>query len=504
MYILTILITLISKKNFFLIPLSTFSSKNLSLRSLTQSTVYGNSHDLNYYYSYLYLGEEKKKQSYILDTGSSITTSPCTLCESCGQHENEYFKINENNIIKCFNNECSYVKNNCNYKENDCEFSINYSEGSSISGKYIKDNISFGDNFLNEKLIEFPIGCTNKETYLFLKQFADGIMGLDNTEKSFVSILFKKNFIKNNIFSLCFDYDGGFFSIGEIFYESHLDNNISYINIPKSNFYQINIINIEINGKIINVNNGNNIIYNSIIDSGTTVSYFPFFIINTIIDIIKEKCNKDEFKDKCGSNKKIKEMGECFIFTNKKQMNYAIYNIFPNISFFFQGNLTFIWEPKNYYFDNSKKEIMLCFGFIGDHSNRITLGTTFMKGYDFIFNSQENKIGYVKANCSFLKGKNNLNVDNNKNNISLQIIFYISIIIISILFLIILIIIIKKLLNFACKKYSKVIPELNQTDNKDTNIEKNNNINNIDTNININFEEKNNENKENEINNDII
>ena len=501
MYILTILITLISKKLFFPIPISTIPSKTLSLRSLTPSSVYGNSHNLNYYYSYLYLGEEKKKQSYILDTGSSITTSPCNLCNSCGKHENEYYKINENNILKCNNNECSYVKNNCNIKENDCEFSINYSEGSSISGKYIKENITFGDNFLNEKLIEFPIGCTNKETYLFLNQFADGIMGLQNTEKSFVSILFKKGFIKNNIFTLCFDYYDGFFSIGEILYESHLNNNISYMNIEKSNFYQVNIIDIEINGKNIHINNESNIIYNSIIDSGTTVSYFPYFIINNIINVIKDICNQEEFKNKCGYIKKIREMGECFIFKTKTEMNYAIYNIFPNITFLFQGNFTFIWEPKNYYFDNSQNEIMCCFGFIGDYSNRITLGSTFIKGYDFIFNSEENKIGFVKANCSFLKGKNNINNDNKNNNIVIKIIVIVSFFII----ILILIIVFRKKIKFyfTNKQYSKVISELSQKNNQDKNIE-NNNINNFNTNSNINIEEKKSEIKENENNSDNI
>ena len=47
--------------------------------------VYGDSSDLNYYYATLYLGKKKIPQTYILDTGSPTTTSPCNKCESCGK-----------------------------------------------------------------------------------------------------------------------------------------------------------------------------------------------------------------------------------------------------------------------------------------------------------------------------------------------------------------------------------------------------------------------------------
>ena len=57
------------------------------LRHLSEQYIYGSAFKLNYYYSNLYLGEKMEKQGYILDTGSSITTSTCTpLCTKCGKH----------------------------------------------------------------------------------------------------------------------------------------------------------------------------------------------------------------------------------------------------------------------------------------------------------------------------------------------------------------------------------------------------------------------------------
>ena len=66
--------------------------------------------DIKYYYAYLYLGNPAKRQSYIVDTGSSITTSPCQpYCTHCGKHENSYFNVKSNQLLKC--ELCQSIKN---------------------------------------------------------------------------------------------------------------------------------------------------------------------------------------------------------------------------------------------------------------------------------------------------------------------------------------------------------------------------------------------------------
>ncbi len=49
-----------------------------------------------------------------------------------------------------------------------------------------------------------PIGCHTKEIYLFFYQLADGIMGLDNGNKSFVILLFKQKIVLKHLFTICF------------------------------------------------------------------------------------------------------------------------------------------------------------------------------------------------------------------------------------------------------------------------------------------------------------
>ena len=485
------LILTIKLSNEITFQLHQINAKNhLSLRNLhTLSTVYGNSHNLNYYYAFLYLGKEGKKQSYILDTGSSVTTSPCSLCTNCGRHQNGLYEVIQDNILKCDMEKCNYVSNTCGGMLNkDCEFSVSYSEGSSISGKYINQLIRFCDDYSNEDTFEFPIGCTNRETHLFRTQLADGIMGLQNTEKSFPSVLHRLGIIENNVFSLCFGQEGGFFAIGELIFDAHLSNNISYMNLQNDKFYLVDLYNVEINGKIVNINERGRINYNAIIDSGTTISYFPSSIANEMVNIIKEICNKEENKNKCGNNTRDRELGDCYSFNNKTNMFYAIDNIFPNITFVFQDNNSFVWEPRNYYFDNSGYYPGFCLGFVGENTRRFTFGGTFMRGYDFIFNKKDSKIGFVQANCNYdykkKKDSNNSNKDiigteqNDKNtnvisensnkydfiDIILTALLVVSIVILIIFSVFMLVKKIRK--NFQNKDYSKAEIELSEEKSK--------------------------------------
>ena len=399
------LITTIQHTYEIITDIKILPSKYVSLRSLSISSSYGNSHDLNYYYTYLYLGSPPKKQSYILDTGSSITTSPCSLCTTCGKHQNGLYQISNDQIIKCSNNFCSYVNSKCSLNSQ-CSFSISYSEGSSISGVYIKELINFGDDYENKNSFEFPIGCTNRETHLFLTQLADGIMGLQNNDKSFISILRKLNQINYNIFSLCFAQNGGFFSIGEISDKSHL-NNITYIKIPNESFYKVNLKFIQIGEKIIEVNGEKQYIkYNSIIDSGTTISYFPKFFFEQVNQFVKEYCNETQ-RGNCGKIRYDSELGNCFSFNNNNELEFVLDNIMPNITFKLEG-FDFIWEPRNYYFNNSYNDIYeFCLGFSSSGS-KFTFGSTWMRGYDIIFDRDKLRLGFAKANCNYYgNGYNN-------------------------------------------------------------------------------------------------
>ena len=172
------------------------SLKNeLILKTSENTKIFGNINELNYYYINLYLGKDKKKQSFLLDTGSGITSIPCKpFCNQCGQHMNSYLYVNEKQIIECIDEKCSSVESECDEEKSHCSFKVHYEENSYIKGIYFNEFIQFSkDNDINKNNFNYliPIGCTTYEDNLFYTQKVDGIIGLSNSGTNLINILYK-------------------------------------------------------------------------------------------------------------------------------------------------------------------------------------------------------------------------------------------------------------------------------------------------------------------------
>ena len=417
-----------------------------SSKNHQQKKVFGNINILNYYYINLYIGKEKKKQSFLLDTGSGVTSIPCKpYCQQCGLHMNSYIYADEIQIINCNNEKCSSVYSKCNENKNYCSFEVHYSENSLIKGIYINELIHLLEDGNNNNTA--PIGCTIYEDNYFYTQKADGIIGLCNSDYNFINILYKNKMIKNNIFSLCFEQKGGYANLGEIDTKFH-KGNIHYIDIDKKNYlYSFEINQISINNIIISKK-----VNHASIDSGLTISSIPITISNIIMDYLNSSCIK--YKKLCGEYYFNKELDFCYEFNNSEELDYAINNIWPNISFYI-NDYEYIWKPSQYLFQfivNDK--VIGCFGFIKNKANIFNLGASWMIGHDIIFDNEKGKIGFVEANCNQGDISNNgeeneeIPFTNDKdyfsenNSDKIKFIFYIIIIII--IFLIVCIINLKR------------------------------------------------------------
>ena len=447
---------------------------------------YGDSYDLYYYYATLYFGPKKTPQTFILDTGSPTTTAPCSKCTSCGKHLNKPYELKDNSrIIKCYTEECNMVSSSCS--NNQCSFSISYSEGSRLAGFFNLQDIYFeninNDNIISNKYFTLPIGCTTTETHLFVTQLADGIMGLNNGGKSFVSLLYRNNVISKDLFSICLGQKDGYFSIGEIDTQYH-KSNISYVPLiwGHNNFY-IRLHNMQVGDRKIQTNN-----YDIFIDSGTTISYFPNDIYNKIIKMFNSHCDKKGFN--CGKFQTIDNIGWCGMFKSQEERNDALDYYWPNITMNLEG-YDYTLTPKEYYFEyNDKNKIGACIGFEGEGSSKITLGGTFMHGHDIIFDKDNQMIGFAEADCNrgnTNKNKNepiNLendtyikNVEGENNNVLIKIndkILIGIIIISSIIILCLIIFIIFCRIRHKMKRYNTQVDE--SAENKNDNNNKNNKV----------------------------
>ena len=365
-----------------------------------------------YFYTTLYYGDAKVPQTFILDTTSSIISSPCNLCTTCGYHSNEWYNITntEKQILSCNNNKCGELSGNC--EDNQCTYKYDYYEDAYIKGIYVNERICFEKNA--EELFNITIGCTINETNYIIAQDSDGIMGLNNDDNSFINILYKSHIISNNLFSIfLYQNNSGYLSLGEINKQFNSTENINYVpfSIDGENYYRLQIDSFEINGKTIDNNNN----YPAIIDTTATLTSFPKDLYDSIINEFDKKCREDL----CGKLVKNRHFGVCAIFSDEDEMMSKI-KYWLNIKINFK-EYKYDWRPGNYWVNISTEHThRACLGFESTTEDVITLGTTFMHGYDVIFDRKNSKIGFIDVNSN-LNLNLNLTSDvilnnNNSNN----------------------------------------------------------------------------------------
>ena len=399
----------------FLFLSSKYESINPSSDKKYVLNVKGNSDKLYFYYITAFIGKEKQIQTFLLDTTSSVTTSPCNLCSSCGDHFNEYYIINQTkSLINKDTSECRILTNvfdnnkfdkDIKIDANSCKF-ISTLDNEKIFGVYSNNLVSFESiipEMMNETEVDeyiskdnefqMPMGCSLKETGFLMSALADGIIGLNNNVKSFISMMYRKQFIPQNLFSLCLDNEGGYLSLGNIYTKYHICPEIEYIDYnPTKESYEIKTEKIQI--KDIEIKSE----YISIINSGSTITYFPEQVFNEISYAFFSICS--EYNGQCGELKRIEGYGICSDFKNTDIYLNATRYIFPLIKIKF-NNYEFTWKPKNYVLNFSfKNKIRACLGIDTEKNlNKIILGTNFMHGYDIIFDRTNFKIGFCEASC---------------------------------------------------------------------------------------------------------
>ena len=407
---------------------SRFSS-SLKFHSKLLQTVYSDSFSKNYFYTTLYVGDQKVKQTYLLDTGSAVMSSPCSPCDDCSSHKNNYFyDFNQyHKPLKCESKICKLVPANMCLKKKDkkkdnyqCSFNYNYNKDikdeenkNGIKGYYLRDVVYFEtdktnkNRFINkhnklslnqkEKIVfrsyAVPIGCTNAEFGEYRNLKTDGIMGLNNNKKSFISVLYHLKIIPEDKFSLCFGLRGGYMSLGEIDTTYHKNDYIDYVPLLDSeDSYLININGISLNDNE-NFVSG---IHTASIETRHSKSYFPQFIYKAITKEFDEYCSK---KNKNCGKFDFHPEGYCAVYKNRSTLFRSLFH-WPNITLHLDDS-EYTWTPFNYYYYNfNNLEYKACLGFDGHKFDNIILGANFINMHDIIFDRSYKRLGFVPADCS--------------------------------------------------------------------------------------------------------
>ena len=406
-----------------ILNVTTKDAGDLKFHYQLSQTVYTEPFAKNYYFTTLYITENKVRQTYLIDTGSDIMSSSCKAEPGLGSTKNNFiFGQNKTfNQLKCDTKVCNMLPS-CKCEKDDknnlCTFDSSNNSTQGIKGYYIQDiaYLEEQSNIISPLLRRkyhshaVPIGCTTDEFGKYKDLMVDGILGVNNSPKSFIGLLYELKIIKRNLFSLCFGPRGGYMSLGEIEIKHHYDRIINYVPFVESDtYYQIKVECLSLKSKdnihtINSINNNTDYIKTDAIaqiNTGYNVTYLPEAIY---IQLILQFNNYCERKGGCGAPfKEYPELGYCTTFPDRESLFNSIYRGWPEIIVTLEKNLTYTWKPFNYYAYhhlNQSEERYACLGFAKHNSPNIILGTNFIHGYDIIFDREEKKLGFVKSECS--------------------------------------------------------------------------------------------------------
>ena len=383
-----------------------------------------------YYFSKIKVGSPGFDQSAIIDTGSDTLAFPCDQCKGadCGTHQDPRFMSKSSNTFA--------LDFDCPSKiffhdQQVCSFVKSYAEGSSLYGILAQDYIKFKNarrvadpklQMLNavgvkDLKLKAEFGCTTKETGLFVTQYADGILGLDNNSSFIESIEKQNSQQEDKIFSfgLCFSNSGGIMSV-DLRSKSQEDEKLDLLNraigeyeepivvpyISYNSYYELNVTNFQIGNLILDTPP-----ITMMVDSGTTFSHFPTWYIEKILTALTKYCTEN--KSQCGMLVKPHfTVSTCLVLTqpddNYKTI-YELFDSFPDILIHLDGQKQpYILKPKNYFYveyqdnpDPSKTRI--CMALKGEEDSQIILGAFSMIDNFFYFDRKAKKLKIYKEDC---------------------------------------------------------------------------------------------------------
>ena len=376
-------------------------------------TLYSDSFSNNFYYTTLYISDRKIKQTYMVDTSSSIMSSPCAPCEYCGKHKTNYYdfvKKKLSNPLLCGSKVCKMLPaNGClgkdkNIQKKTCSFYRQNQNTDGLRGYYLSNIVYFEQDrnltsSQQKKLYRsyaIPLGCTSGEYGKYKDIKADGIMGLNNDQGSFPTLLYNLKIIKRNLFSLCLGLEGGYMSLGEIDSVYHASKTIQYLPLLNSSYYFINVNGIQIGN---NKRTKYNLVAN--INSKTPFTHLPKNLYQTILDEFNKACTNKKGHNKCGKFQTTPNYGYCADFEDRETLFKTVNENWPNITLELHKNIEYKWKPINYYYYYfNKNQRKACLGFNIHKFSNIILGSNFMHGHDIIFDKEHHSLGFVEADCS--------------------------------------------------------------------------------------------------------
>ena len=133
----------------------------------------------------------------------------------------------------------------------------------------------------------YNFGCVEKETNLFKSQKADGILGMARGDSGgkhlyepVYEVMYREHLIEERVFSLCLGTNGGYLQIAGFNGAGHLyADGVKWTQMREDTYYRVTLKGMSMNDHYME---GTDRYFDGFVDSGTTISYFPHEMFNTL------------------------------------------------------------------------------------------------------------------------------------------------------------------------------------------------------------------------------
>lgn len=386
------------------------------------------------HYVDLWVGCPPQRQTVIVDTGSSAVAFPCLGCERCGGDGDYHIdRLFDQDASSCFQivgcDEC-VLTDKCSDDQR-CQITRRYSEGSSWLAFEAIDQAYTGgthDRADEEATIDLHFGCQTSLTGLFEKQWADGIMGMKNEPASYWRQLYAAGRIDKQQFSLCFTDNqminktgtpAGLMVVGGSLESQYHTSPLVYADMdPTKTRFELTMerMYLRIGGgdsvkhspsaKYRTVMVSEDVLNTGgvIVDSGTTITYFPSVLAAPFADAWKQLMGRSFDPNAAYSESEIESLPTLLIQFRPASTDVEDTNVpglvGPTGLDNSRASSILVAVPPISYLDyDDASNAFFCMMAFDDH--KTTLGANFMRGKDVLFDVDHGRMGFAESRCEY-------------------------------------------------------------------------------------------------------
>lgn len=358
------------------------------------------------YYAKIGIGTPSNDYYVQVDTGSDIMWVNCIQCKECpkrGYHGLELTLYNPEasvtgQLVHCNDEFCTELNrgpvSDC-VANMSCIYTELYGDGSFSIGYFVKDVVIYdrvsGDLKTKSTNGSVIFGCGGRASGdLGSSEALDGIIGFGKSNSSLISQLAASGKVKK-MFAHCLDgvNGGGIFAIGHVV-EPKVNTTPL---VPNQPHYNVNMTGIEVGSDFLSLPRdvfGIGKKKGTIIDSGTTLAYFPEVIYAALVKKIMSWQPYLNLQT-------LHEQYTCFDYSG------SVDDGFPAVILHFENSLSLKVYPHEYLFPSDG---VWCIGWQNsgtqtrDRSNMTLLGDLVLSNKLVLYDLETQAIGWTEYNCS--------------------------------------------------------------------------------------------------------